>query len=117
MATVLVVDDDTVTRVLLRHVLERAGHSVIEAVDGHDALDLLDSLTADVVISDQEMPNLSGLELRSRLGPGFTTPFVLLTGYATRDEFSASDLLRIDAYLTKPVSSAAINELMTSLGF
>ena len=117
MATILVVDDDTVTRVVLRHLLERAGHDVIEAVDGIDALELLDRDAVDLIISDQEMPNLSGLELRRALGERFGGPFVLLTGYATQDEFPADELAQVDAYLTKPIASSAMTELLASLGF
>lgn len=116
MATILVVDDDTVTRVVLRHMLERADHDVIEAVDGIEAMELLDAERVDLIISDQEMPHLSGLELRRALGERFRGPFVLLTGYATEDEFEADDLASVDAYLTKPIASSAMADLLASLG-
>ena len=115
MARVLIVDDETVSRVVLRHLLQGAGHDVIEAVDGEEAAGMFDEGGADLVISDHQMPTMTGLELRRHLGDRLTGPFVLLTGYATEDEFSADDLTEIDAYLTKPVSSAAIAELLTSL--
>ncbi len=66
MASVLVVDDDTVSRVLVRHILTAAGHLVIEAVDAQDGLDQFEDRAGsfDVVISDQKMPGMSGIEFR-----------------------------------------------------
>ena len=115
MAQVLIVDDETVSRVLLRHLLQGAGHEVIEAGDGGEGAELFAAHGADLVISDQDMPVLTGLELRRELGADLTAPFVLLTGYATQDEFTDTDLTGVDAYLTKPISSTSIIELLESL--
>lgn len=115
MAQVLIVDDETVSRVLLRHLLQGAGHEVLEAADGGEGADLFSEHGADLVISDQDMPVMTGLELRRTLGDDLRAPFVLLTGYATQDEFAAGDLDGVDAYLTKPVSTASITELLDSL--
>ncbi len=114
MAQVLIVDDETVSRVMLRHLLSGAGHEVIEAADGGEGAELFAEHGADLVISDQDMPVMTGLELRRELGD-LDAPFVLLTGYATEDEFADGDLVGIDAYLTKPVSSSSITDLLDSL--
>jgi CheY-like chemotaxis protein len=64
MVYVLVVDDDTSIRELARMVLEDEGYSVVEAVDGQAALELLRAFAPPaVVIVDGFMPRLNGLEL------------------------------------------------------
>ncbi len=112
MASVLVVDDDTVSRVLVRHILTAAGHLVIEAVDAQDGLDQFEDRAGsfDVVISDQKMPGMSGIEFRRRLGSDLQVPFVLLSGHADREELDllGIDTTLIDAFLSKPVSTRAL---------
>ncbi len=65
--TVLVVDDDRVTRLLSRRVLERGGYAVIEAADGAGGVDLAASDRPALAIFDWEMPGLSGLDACRRL--------------------------------------------------
>ena len=114
MARILVVDDDAVSRVMLRHVLSRHDHQVIEVEDGLDALEILTGSPVDLVISDQDMPGLTGLELRQRLGSGFDVPFVLLTGFSTSEEIDGLDGFEaVDAYISKPVT---IDEVLTVVG-
>ena len=61
LSTILVVDDDESSRLVLRSVLEPSGHLVLEAPDGQTALDMISSLiTPDIVVTDLEMPVLSG---------------------------------------------------------
>ena len=116
MARIMVVDDDTVSRVLLRHLLAERGHDVVEADDGSSASRLFDEGGADLIISDQEMPTMSGIELRRQLGERLTGPFVLLTGYATGDEFAVFDESdEVDAFLTKPISAITIDRLLGDL--
>ena len=67
---VLVVDDSIVQRMILKKILEGGGHSVIEASDGHSALELLGE-SPDVIVCDILMPGLDGyglLELLSLRG-------------------------------------------------
>ena len=60
MACVLVIDDDEQTRTLVRHMLSREGHEVVEAVDGADGLRLFGKSPPDVVLTDINMPGLDG---------------------------------------------------------
>ena len=112
----MIVDDDMVSRVLLRHLLVARGHDVVEADDGSTAAELLDDAGIDLIISDQEMPTMSGIELRRHLGDRLTAPFVLLTGYSTGDEFAITDEAdEVDAFLTKPVSAGMVDQLLGNL--
>lgn len=113
----MIVDDDMVSRVLLRHLLVARGHDVVEADDGSTAAELFDDAEPDLIISDQEMPTMSGIELRRHLGERLVVPFVLLTGYSTGDEFATSDAAdEVDAFLTKPVSAGMVDRLLGNLG-
>ena len=66
-ASVLVVDDDAMNRMLLRRSLERQGHAVSVAVDGREALELARSASFDIVLLDIVMPEMDGFELLERL--------------------------------------------------
>lgn len=59
---VLVVDDSVTARILMRSMLESAGYTVVMAVDGQDGLNKLEGEEFDFVVSDVEMPLMSGLE-------------------------------------------------------
>ena len=67
MTSVLAVDDSTSLRQMLAHTLRTAGYEVVEAVDGVDALAKFSSRPVDVVITDQNMPRMDGLELTRAL--------------------------------------------------
>lgn len=114
MARVLIVDDDKVQRLLLRHMLLSAGHDVDEAGAVSDAIERFDEAAFDVVISDFEMPGGSGLDLLDGLSDhrapsGEPAPFVLLTGHHEKNEFADMRVHDVDAFLTKPVSTAALH--------
>ena len=67
MATIMVIDDEPSIRGLLREVLERSGHTVVEAKDGREALDLYQKQKADLLIMDLLMPEVDGLEATLQL--------------------------------------------------
>jgi len=67
LATILVVDDDAVSRLLLATILEHRGHAVFECADGGGAIAALDDCGADLVIVDMQMPRVDGLEVIKRL--------------------------------------------------
>ena len=62
MAAILVIDDDEAFRNVLRRMLLRAGHQVVEAPDGAAALGSLKRAMVDLVITDIIMPNMEGIE-------------------------------------------------------
>jgi two-component system response regulator (stage 0 sporulation protein F) len=67
MATILIIDDEQSIRDLLREVLEKAGHRVIEARDGREGLTLYSQQPVDLVIMDLLMPDTDGLEATLQL--------------------------------------------------
>jgi two-component system, chemotaxis family, chemotaxis protein CheY len=64
---VLVVDDSESMRLLVTMILESAGHEVARAVDGTDALKLLDGRDFDLILTDLNMPNMDGISLISHV--------------------------------------------------
>jgi len=103
---ILVAEDDTVSRVILRKHIEREGHLCYVADCGESAWALFQANLIDVVISDWMMPGLSGPELcrRVRGAPdrGYTY-FILLTSLDDRTHRKDGMLAGADDYLTKPL--------------
>jgi DNA-binding NtrC family response regulator len=116
-ATVLVVDDDRAFRELVVDILRAEGYRLLEAADGETALRLAAGEGVDVVLSDQRMPGISGIELTRRLRAGSEAPaVVLMTAYGTIPQ--AVEAVRLGAvdYLTKPLESPeALRRLMRDL--
>ena len=67
MATILIIDDEESIRHLLREVLEKAGHKVLEAANGREGLETYQKHPADLVIMDLLMPDTDGLETTLQL--------------------------------------------------
>jgi two-component system chemotaxis response regulator CheY len=108
MATIAVADDDPTIRALLEAVLTRAGHTVLAAGDGREALKLFREGCPDLLVTDHEMPSMNGSELcraLRRLSGCQQTPVILLTAHGDLDEVWS---LRRDVYgwLCKPFQSA-----------
>lgn len=103
---ILIVEDDGVTRMLLRAQLRLLGHEAIEAVNGRDALETLATHPCRLVISDWMMPEMNGLDLcrKIRAQPGDYTYFILLTQQSASDvNFEAATESGADDFLLKPV--------------
>lgn len=100
---VLVVDDETNFRKLLVRELERRGHQTSAAEDGVEALDLLQTHEADIVLLDLKMPGLDGIEVMRRLKDQPDPPEVIvMTGYGSVP--TAIEAVKLGAYdyVTKP---------------
>ncbi|HEY1086754.1 MAG TPA: response regulator, partial [Archangium sp.] len=101
---VLVVDDSPLTRELLVQLLESAGYHVVQAVDGAQAMDVLARETADIVVTDLEMPQVDGLELTRRLKAHATwraLPVVIVTTRGSEADRKRGMEAGADGYVTK----------------
>ncbi len=105
---ILAVEDDAVSRAVLRQALHRLGHEAVEASDGEEAWELLQKTEeVRVVVSDWMMPRADGLELcrriRKRVGAEYIY-FILLTGRdATEENQTTAADAGVDDFLTKPL--------------
>jgi CheY-like chemotaxis protein len=111
--SVLVVDDDMVSRLVLAQMLRRMGFDVLEADDVGPAIDMMAGSELSAVFCDFSMPGGTGLDVLARLGRGPGHPaFVLVTGIvdAARVDGTHFDahFNSVDSYLTKPVSTRAL---------
>jgi len=102
--SILVVEDSITARMLLKNILEGAGHRVKTAVDGVDAFAILRSEEFDLVVSDVEMPRMNGFDLTAairrhkRLG---NLPVVLVTALASREDRERGADAGANAYIVK----------------
>ena len=117
VATVLVVDDDDAFRQVVVDILRPEGYRILTAANAEEALRLAAAEPPDLVLSDQRMPGLDGLELTRRLRAGAEPPeVVLMTAYGTIPQ--AVEAVRTGAadYLTKPLESpAALRRMVRAL--
>ncbi|MEA2713534.1 MAG: two-component system, cell cycle sensor histidine kinase and response regulator CckA [Gemmatimonadales bacterium] len=107
VVSVLVVDDEAAVRRFACRVLERAGYGVFEAIDGVEALELIQgqALVLDLVVSDIVMPRMNGVELMQALSvsrPGLAV--ILMSGYATT-ALSELGIVAPCSIVTKPFSA------------
>lgn len=108
MSRVLVTDDEAAIRKVIRDALEKAGHDVETALDGEEAVALLESGEFDLVITDLNMPRVDGLELVRQIRRTSEVPILVLT--VRQEEREKVRLLDAgaDDYVTKPFGVAEL---------
>ena len=100
---ILVAEDETIIRLDLRGLLERAGHEVIgEARDGEEAVGLARELEPDLAVMDVKMPRLDGIEAARRILDERPIPIVMVTAYGERELVSRAVEAGVFGYLVKP---------------
>jgi DNA-binding response OmpR family regulator len=115
---ILFVDDEEQIRRLLSSFLTRRGYLVKTAVDGQEALSMLESETPDLVITDVNMPNLDGVELTRRLRahPRLNAmPIIMLSAKVQTDEILAGYAEGADEYVPKPIEMRILAAKVESL--
>lgn len=106
MSSILIVDDDRLTRLMLSSILEGGGHAVAAAADGAEALRLADEQRFDLVLLDIWMPGMNGLEVLERLRALAAPPrVVILTSDETPETLFQAVRRQASRYLTKPVEA------------
>lgn len=119
-ARVLVVDDDEVNRAVAKGFLEKLGHVATCVSSAPEALQRLQSETFDLVLSDNRMPDVSGLELvsqirsqRSALNPDI--PVVIVTASVSDVTAGTRDGVRPDGVLAKPYDTRDLSQAILPL--
>jgi DNA-binding response OmpR family regulator len=100
--TVLVVDDETKLRKMLRVYLEQEGYRVVEAENGRDALFTARHEKPDLVILDLMMPEMGGYEFMRAFSKDAATPVIMLTAKVEDQDKIVGLELGADDYVTKP---------------
>ncbi|HEX4855573.1 MAG TPA: response regulator, partial [Limnobacter sp.] len=105
--SVVIVDDSRSFRRIFEAMLHSWGYTVHSAQNGHEALNLIADVQPDFVLTDWDMPGMSGIELceqvRAQKQNAYTY-IIMITGYATRDDLLNSLRVGADDFMTKPVN-------------
>jgi two-component system response regulator AtoC len=113
--TVLLVEDDEVTRNVMTRILVREGYLVLTAESGHDAMSIIRRPLSplDVVVLDVHLPDISGIELCARIRERYPAmPVVVCTGEAEPHEAARLLELGVQRYFRKPI---AADELLATV--
>ncbi|SDC71477.1 DNA-binding response regulator, OmpR family, contains REC and winged-helix (wHTH) domain [Paenibacillus sp. CF095] len=102
MNTILVVDDDSHIRKLIRIYLEKNHFSVLEAPDGQEALDILSHTKVDLAIVDVMMPRIDGIELTEDIRSYLDIPILMVTAKGESKDKVRGFNAGSDDYLVKP---------------
>jgi two-component system OmpR family response regulator len=102
VAKIMVVDDDPHIRELIRVYLSSEGLDVIEAGNGQEALILLESMQADLVVLDIMMPLMDGWDLCRELRANYDMPLLMVTAQGESEQKVKGFQLGTDDYLVKP---------------
>ncbi|AQT68994.1 Nitrogen regulation protein NR(I) [Anaerohalosphaera lusitana] len=114
MERILIVDDDSGIRSELVSIVSSPGREIIEASDGSEALQVLESEMFDLILSDVRMPGMDGFELLAEIRQRWTNlPVIIITAFASTD--TAVQALRGGAYdyITKPFSIDDIRNIVS----
>jgi two-component system, response regulator PdtaR len=100
---ILIAEDETIIRLDLRQLLERAGYEVVaEAKDGEEAVALARSEEPELAILDVKMPKLDGIEAARRILEERPVPIVMLTAYGQQELVARAVEAGVFGYLVKP---------------
>ena len=112
----LVVDDSISARRMTAQLFRDAGFEVQTAIDGLDAVAILDRGVPDVIMTDLEMPRMNGLELTAHVRAKHETkqvPIIMITSRSTEKHRQQAEAKGVDLYLTKPFSA---DDLLRQVG-
>jgi two-component system, cell cycle response regulator DivK len=112
-ATILYIEDNSDNRKLIRRVLEVEGYAVLEAEDGAQALECLQSEQIDLALMDINMPDMDGYTLTAQIKsmPRFARlPIVAVTANVMRGDRERSLKAGCDGYIQKPIDIDTLSQ-------
>lgn len=116
MKSILIVEDSTTTRSLIRAVIEELGDfNIVEAPTGFDALKLLPAQDFDLVVTDINMPDINGLELINfvRSNQRYSNiPLIIVTTERSEEDKKRGMALGATAYVTKPFKAPELQDVV-----
>jgi CheY-like chemotaxis protein len=117
---ILVAEDDADNRVVLRTLLELRGYGVVEAADGHEAVEVARRSRPDLILMDLKMPSLNGLAatraIRQQPDARLSrTPIVALSAYDPARHRAVAIAAGCNDYLVKPVDYDHLEEVIGTL--
>ncbi len=117
--TVLVVDDFSTMRRIVRNILrDLEFKNILEADNGASALDVLNAQEVHLVVSDWNMPKMSGLELLKSVRSNEKTkdlPFLMVTAESQKENIVEAVKARVSNYIVKPFTAATLAEKLAKI--
>ncbi|MCG8637759.1 MAG: chemotaxis response regulator CheY [Desulfobacterales bacterium] len=116
---VLIVDDFATMRRILKNILKQLGFkNLVEADDGTTAWEVLESQEIDLIISDWNMPKMTGLELLKKVRASSqykTVPFLMVTAEAQKQNVIEAVQAGVSNYVVKPFTAEAISDKLKKI--
>lgn len=118
---ILVVDDFSTMRRIVRNLLVELGFTntlIQEADDGNSALAMLRAQPFDMVVTDWNMPNMTGIDLLRaiRAEPAWKgLPVLMVTAENNRDQIITAAQAGVNGYIVKPFTAATLQEKLTKI--
>lgn len=105
---ILIVDDDSGIRTTMHEFIGMSGFEAESAASAEEALDMLNTQEADVVITDISLPGMDGLELTDRIKKNFDADVIVITGYSAEYSYEEAISKGASDFLFKPVRFAEL---------
>ena len=104
MARILITDDNPQNLYLARYLLEQSGHTIDEAADGQQAIDLVFKNKFDLILMDIQMPVMDGIEATKQIKEASEQKIIALTAKAMAGDREAIMSSGFDGYIEKPIN-------------
>ncbi len=116
---ILIVDDFATMRRIVKNILTQLGFkNTIEADDGTTAMDVLKQQKIDLIVSDWNMPKMTGLDLLKAVRSDANlnaTPFIMVTAEAQQDNIILAVKAKVSQYIVKPFTADTLSEKITKI--
>ena len=116
---ILIVDDFATMRRIMKNILKQIGFSnIIEADDGTTAMEELKKTAVDLIISDWNMPKMTGLDLLKAVRADASmaeTPFIMVTAEAQQDNIILAVKAKVSQYIVKPFTAETLSEKLEKI--
>ncbi|MBN1582798.1 MAG: response regulator [Anaerolineae bacterium] len=110
----LIAEDETLVSEMLYGLLDEMGYAVAgRALDGVQAVDMVQRMRPDFVLMDIEMPGIDGIEAARQIRDGCPTPVIVLTSYERPELVEQASAAGVGAYLVKPPNARELDRAIT----
>ncbi|MGL1862391.1 MAG: ATP-binding protein [Pseudodesulfovibrio sp.] len=119
---ILLVEDDRINQIMAKKLLEKFGHKVATAYNGHESLELLAKDNFDVILMDIQMPGMNGLEATKVIRSGSSgapsnIPIIALTAHAMQNDQTRCREAGMDDHISKPIDMTALNDVIADVWY
>ncbi|HEX5484084.1 MAG TPA: PAS domain S-box protein, partial [Terriglobia bacterium] len=117
---VLLAEDNAVNRLMAVRLLEKSGHSVVQAENGRKAVEAVEKQPYDLILMDVQMPEMDGFEATAAIrareqGTGRHIPIIAMTAHAMKGDRERCLAAGMDGYMSKPIRTQEFYDLVQSI--